>query len=45
MLIHSEVSLSVQLLTNLELLYKHNNVTEPDISFLNNCAYTFNTFG
>ena len=44
-LIHSEAFLSVRLLTNLELLYKHNNDREPDVSFLNTCVYTFNTFG
>ena len=41
----STASLSVRMLTIFELLYKHNNDTEFDVSFLNTCAYTFSTFG
>jgi len=45
MLIQSEASLSVRLLTNLQLPYKHNSDTEPEVSFLNIYAYKCNTFG
>ena len=41
----SRASLSVGLLTNFQLLYKHNNDTEPDVSYLNTYAYKWNTFG
>jgi len=50
-LIHSDAdtlytaSLSVQKLTIFKRLYKQNNETEPDISFLNTCADKFITFG
>jgi len=45
MLIHSEESLNVRILTNLAPLYKQNNNRELNVSFLNTCAYTFSTFG